>query len=532
MANFGDIYSYQIQVTAAGAAQVQGMTAALAAMASVTVNIGAGSVRTSVQLANMTAAIDNVGYQTTQTVAVLERIETLLGQKIPSASKKGMDGLKQLSSVIFAAVNLMEDAQFGARGLANNLLQIAIIATSKAHPALQAVAAVGTVLATSFGREQIDSFLAWAGILDENLIPKAKEAKDALDEMATAGGRVAKALSAESGKIQEAGAEYAKLIDDLSAESEGKLVQAALSTKGADRRIADLEYEIKKAQHELNNNVGPLEFFRASKLRESISGYLDEINKVRAESMKAAQAEIDQLIANASKGSEEAKKKLIGLAGSVGTPELLEYAAALWKTTDEAKRSAAEVEKVAKARERLIEQLKEQKKKQDDLMKAEAAAAEENAQRLLRAWELEKQIQAEKDRAAADRLGHRGDVQANAFRDMLAPQIQAMLADAAGRGMDANDAKIAVAGMATQAMMQSGVKPLDAGNAARKLVEEQAGFVDQLVANMDAVLGMLVGQERRGTWARRQAAIQANQLRAMQLRMPQDPWRNNRAGWP
>jgi hypothetical protein len=160
MANFGDIYSYQIQVTAAGAAQVQGMTAALAAMASVTVNIGAGSVRTSVQLANMTAAIDNVGYQTTQTVAVLERIETLLGQKIPSASKKGMDGLKQLSSVIFAAANLMEDAQFGARGLANNLLQIAIVATSKAHPALQAVATVSTMLATSFSQEQIDSFLA------------------------------------------------------------------------------------------------------------------------------------------------------------------------------------------------------------------------------------------------------------------------------------------------------------------------------------------------------------------------------------
>lgn len=527
MANYGDNYSYQIQIGANGIQDAKAASAAVRDLGESADMAGRRAANSAIAFAQMQASLDEIALHSRMTSAALNDVTMSVGTRLPAGAKRAGDGMGNLSNILFIGAGAMEDAQFGARALGNNLVQLAAMATMRAHPAIAAVATIGTVVATVFGKDMINSALAYVGILDENLIPKTKEQTAVLESMATAAGRVADRLKADSAEVQKAGRDIAQGMDDMSSQGKGDLIQRLIPDKIPENRmrvLKDLKDQLEGTLAGMPT-TGFLDFGEHSRkaVEKRLADTLEAMRKVRVDAEQAATAQITGLQAEAARGSETAKQKLIEMAKAVGTQEMLAYADAVFKTTRAYKEWAAQGEKNKQV-------LEDQGKAQDELMKKGAAAAEEQAQRLLEAWEKEKKIQAERDEAAAKRFGGKADVQANAFRGALSPQIQAMLADAAGRGMDPGAARAAVMGQASQAMQRSGVNPMEASAAAAKLVEEQSAFVEQMVANLDAVLGMLVGQERVGTWGRKQAAIQANQLRAMQLRMPQDPWRNNRGG--
>lgn len=165
------------------------------------------------------------------------------------------------------------------------------------------------------------------------------------------------------------------------------------------------------------------------------------------------------------------------------------------------------------------EALKEQAKAQDEA----ADAANRRTQELIQQAQVEANAREARQSEEANR-------QAQAFAPFLSDQIRGQLAGMETQGVHHGMAQNLAFQQAYGTMRRAGVGDQAAVDAAYKLVAEQNAVVQQVAANVDAMLGLFVGAQREGTVARRMAEVQARNVRRAQIwQQSMSPRRNNRA---
>jgi hypothetical protein len=521
--NFGDIYSYRIDISAntTGAKQATAATQQLS-----------DSQRRAAQAAYMSSDAFKQVASSAKTAAVAVSAAGVAAAQAAGAGagagfsggaggRFGGSGFGGLANAMAAVAVLADDLQYGSRNVANNLIFLGSVAP---HPALKTLGVTAGLL-TSLFHKQIDEALG-LGVAYKEASGKADEFKRALaginpvlDEL----------IAKQAGTDKSRGALIDAIIGDQDL-MRRELDAAVAEVGNAGEAAVD---RIRQAVQSGGHVAGFGEFMRT--LWSGVfGGGLEEqaaerVKDVVNQQVDAAKKQLDLLEQNASKNNASLVE-YIALLRKVDEANqdaaMLDQADALERQTEEFAQAAAKadlftikVEQAALANKKLADAEKELNDELADSiqkMEQEAQKAEEVAQRKLEA----------KQREA-------GDLQANAFRDQLSGGIQNVMRQVLLGGGSLEQGKDEAFRQAFAMMQRAGVGFGDALAGAKNLVDEQAELMRQFVANIDALIGLQVAQQRQGTWGRRMADIQGQQIRQMALRNGNaDVWRNNRRGWP
>ena len=413
--------------------------------------------------------------------------------------------LGNAGAAVFQLANLMEDAQFGARALGNNVGML-VSTLGGFSPVAMAVGGVLQVLTAVF-KDQIDAMLAEWGVLDKNLIPKTKEAEAAMDSMATATERVTDALKQQSGQVREAGQIVAKEFDNLSVESQNLLRQALLGQGGGTRETKVFEKRLQDAKDFVESQAKKGLRIDQSVIRKAE----DELIESRKRQWEGTTKELDRLLGEVAKGSNEARLELAQLAVMAGGPELNRFAANLRDAADGLDVAKKKVEELAAEEEKLTQSLIDQGKANEEYTREVVRQADERA----RAVEEEERRKAEAARQA--RLDERTKLAVQSFGPMIGQQIGAFLQNAAANGVDPQQAQAQAIDNTMQFLMRAGLDVKTAGSTAQALVEDQSKMIEQLVWGVDAMVGMMREQLSHTRFNRNVIDRSLNDIRRLQI---------------
>jgi hypothetical protein len=471
-----------------------------------------------------------------------ERIEEL-GLAIQStdrASRGAGTAFANMAGGLGQFANLVEDAQFGARAITNNLGGV-IMALGGFTPVSIAAGGAVQLLSVAF-RDQIDTFLEWVGILDENLTPSAKKTKEEVEGITKAveGLRdVAPMMEGTAAALKNAFTGTLGGLDDQAIVNKLLINNETLKgdLKQAEGQVADAGAQLRDRLLTTVQDRGHLAAFSEFVGQVLFGGDLSEeaekgLNEARERQVKLAKDGFIALVkaaATSDEKLEELVKRLRDIGEATGDLDAFKQADALEKLTERYAKATAKADlfriatdKNADAAKKLTDELAKQGEENERLTKKLDEEADKRIEAAQREAEAKAKIrEAEQNQDAG--------VTANAFRGLLGGRIDAGMSAMMGRGATLDQAKQAAFVDTFNQMRRAGVGDVDAANAAERLVSEQAAMLEQLTANMDAMLGLFEAQFRDGTVARRQAEIQAQRIRQFQLmQRAQNPWRNNR----
>lgn len=147
-------------------------------------------------------------------------------EQTAAAARSSAGGFANAGNAVFQLTNLMEDAQFGARGLQNNVGQL-IATMGGFSPLAMAAAGAGTILVGVF-RDTIDSALEASGILDENLAKGLDKAKEKTDALAEAQKSLLATLPNVTAGIKDQVAAVGELAKKIEGTTASKLIEDAI----------------------------------------------------------------------------------------------------------------------------------------------------------------------------------------------------------------------------------------------------------------------------------------------------------------
>lgn len=435
---------------------------------------------------------------------------------------------------------LAEDAQFGVRGLANNV-PILISALGGFSPQAQLAAGASSLLLIAF-RDQIEAGLEWAGVLDENVVKGLHKGEEATlrwteklaklrEEFEDAG----KPAKDQAGAITQAFEDAGK-----AAEAEVARMIGALGDPEIDRKREELEEKLGRLAEGIRReqeNPDIASFGVLRQLKAALADTDKALKELEGEGVKA----LEKLKREAVQ-SDEALARLAGAARAAGEAGLAD---ALRDATDAAKKLKEANEATAKqaeedARKAEAEEAKRKQRHEAELERKqrEAEAAEEKAEReaeaeeeaqdrMLRAIDnaRKQQERLELDEATQRVLGALG----GRFDQGISAALQSRtLAGQELGAVGVSGATDDVAGQVVRRLVRSGVGLDAARGAARQLVEEQAGAIQAVIDSNNLTHNLLVeALNGQGQLARIQ-----QQHRERQLRLQRQAEQNRRAMAP
>lgn len=491
MSQFGDTYSYKIDVSASGVNDAQ----------------------------RFADAVNDVGQKTEAAGRKAAQSSRMFGE-LANVATGSRAAMAQFAQTLSAFAVMADDVVYGSKNIANNLIAIGMMAPD---PRVKVFTTTVGLLTAAF-HEQIDVALEYVGVLDERVTRSVDTANKAM------AGWVAR-FGGQTGEVAAAAKSIDEVFQGIGDAGRKSLVDTMLGEGAGMEAIDNIRNEMRA--------LGQGGFFApllgmlgiATGKTEALQKRLDEAIRGRAGQVKA---EVEKMMADAAGGDDAAIQRLADLARRSGLPEMADAlernTTAFGQLNARAEEFVAKVEKMRAAEERAKETGADWLKRkirdlQDAVKAAQRAAAEE--------VKIEKEKQDFLESLAKKEWERKQDVNANAFRQQLAPGIASTIFGAMGRGATQEQAEGLAINQAASVMQNAGMNGMQAVSTAMKLVQEQMEWIQQQNANMDALLGLMVGQFRANTMGRRQAAAQANQIRRMQLMQnAQNPWMTNRPGWP
>jgi hypothetical protein len=317
-----------------------------------------------------------------------------------TASKQGF---ANAGNAVFQMANLMEDAQFGARGLANN---IGMLAGSmfNFHPIAMAVGGVLQVLTAVF-KDQIDAVLAQAGILDENLVKGMDKAKDATEGLADAQKNLLATMPGVTVGIKDQVQQIGELLKALDGTQARRLMeQGALDETGyRSRDVADALKQVEAMREEVRkvDVPGPERDRQVSERMTWLRAAEKKLAEITADRQQFAQDRVARQIAAAGSSDQAAldqAQRLRNLSEKTGNEDLANMAGALERLTQTFRDFETQAaDQAAGARGRI-----QQQERDRQLVEALLSQGDDNKEASDRLVErLEKDAQAEREKAAA-----------------------------------------------------------------------------------------------------------------------------------
>lgn len=527
MADFGDIYSYRIDVSADTSGAVAA-TQATQAYAAATEMATAVTQAQTVAATAATAATTRQASATRQAAAAAQAAAGS-GYNGGAGGRFGGTGFAGLANALAGVAVLADDLQYGSRNIANNLIFLGSVAP---HPALKTLGVTAGLL-TSIFHKQIDAALG-LGMAYQKDTEAAKQFELSLSGVDT---------------------KLSSLLTSVQMASQGGQGKPGKSI--VDAILGDSDYlrnELENAKRELTEamTAKPVDLVGLDPMGTGAGGRVVEGTRKNAAAISAATAKVAEIqkqqseraIADWNKQIEAASRSEEGLQDLVQRLRQLGEAqgnAGMLDMADALERQSEAFAKMDAKAHRFVAGQREQVKVQKDLDEWTKKAQRNNEELIRQEEELirkrERKVELLRQEAQAEaqiremKQEEMAGVQANAFRDMIGGDMQMIMRNAVAGGATQDQAQRMAFERAFAFLRRSGLNDVNAANTAAKLAEEQGAAMQQMIANMDAMLGAMVGMQRQNTWARRMAALQANQIRQMTLRN-QPGWGNNRPGWP
>jgi murein DD-endopeptidase MepM/ murein hydrolase activator NlpD len=427
--------------------------------------------------------LDAVTQAMREETAAAGRLKTELGdQGIAGAAEKGRAGLDKFASAMMQVGVLYDDIQYGSKNVANNLFAIGMAIP---EPRLRLFMTTLGFLTAAF-HKQIDAGLAWAGVLDENVVKGLDNGKAATDKLTASVAGLDEKL--------KAAAESSRELDDAEKERRENLAKALTAPSQAQSNDAT------QAQAILNTmGGGRFDGFVRDLITKNISGSIDPnspAGKVAiARQTNAMQAGVVGGDAAQARGLLDMMARMPAILAkwNVDMPAPMAAGFGAGQKTDAQIAKEADEARAAKIREDLAKEEEAKRKAEEDRRKAEAKAAD----------------------AAAKAEEDRFDMVRDEF-DPAASEIEkAGLGDGATPEAIASDVyEMARAGGAS---MDDALRL--AAETFKEMATEQTAAINQFTVQVQQAA-------REAAMARQRAA------RALQMQNQMNPWNNNRPGWP
>lgn len=432
-----------------------------------------------------------------------------------AAQKRMADETRAASSRAGQAIGqlayIMDDAAYGARGLRNQIIPLST-SLFGFGPAAAAAGLAGTVLVGVFSK-QIDRVLAYAGVLDENLVKGMEKGEKATNQFKESVESLNKAFEDSPRATREMAASIATMFDDAGREvTEGivKLIDAA-SNPNFDVAFESAKKRLEKQIAEVAQAAavdGP-DFLAQGQLMR-LEGELRKLEEARGKQIEEARDKLLELQKAAVEGDQGAivdlYEKAMEAFGRTGDQAFSDLAQSLFEQTEEFRRAEhaagrlnAKIEERVKAEERLA---REQKERWEE---GERARQEEIAG-IFEQMRVEQQAEdARKERVRARREEEaRGRLDANTRRvvEAFGPAAQQGISNVVQAGLN-RGASPEQAGMQAFAQLSAwlermGVEAGAAGQAARQMVDEQLPGFQRMVDAWNAQ-GMMMRDALRNT---------------------------------
>lgn len=462
MPNFGDNYTYSVQFDANGIGDVQ----------------------------QATAALDQLGGAAKRSAKDVSTSATAMG-------RGGLFAAQNLSQLTY----VIDDVQYGVRGLMN---QIPMISTALLGFGTAGAAAglAGTVLAGVF-REQIDGALAYAGVLDENVVKGLNKGKESTEEYA-------ESLSLLKGVLVDTTEAQRSFLDALRGESlQGDTLDAALVSllgaagpmgnafQVARKSVADLEAEfaalverakagqvmpevVAQAAARLEDARKAVVVLEAD-LAKLVGGSVEQLKKQLEQGGDAAEAVLQRLEALPNKGPDAVKaiESIRDALRQVRVDNIAKGMADAAKLNDEMDAFADAILEGEEAIEDRMDAIREEYRVFGEALRGEVE--------LVREAEAEKKRIRDAARMDRQQAEARANLDANAqraiaaFGPMLSGQIGAGLRRGVMGGASPEQAGMAVFADLSRLLQRAGVEGGAADQAARQLVDEQMRQVQAMV---------------------------------------------------
>jgi hypothetical protein len=496
MAIFGDRYSYRIDVDLNGIRNVDDLNRAMDRLRRAQELVALRFQKGRIDAEAARKATARYAERLTELESVSKRVAVAKGG-MNAASNRAAQSLTQLTFVV-------DDAQYGMRGLMN---QLPMIATGLFGfgPAGAAAGLAFTILAGVF-RENIDEMLAWAGVLDENVVKgldkaekKAKEKAELFREHLDA---LTEAFSDAPKPTKEMAANVSQVFDDAGRAATDGIVavldaadnpRAQAAFEQARKAIQDRLRELTEASDAIIARGGDDSFLIGQFIGlDRQLKKLEEGNKARIE---ASRKRLEALQKAAIGGDRAAIDRLAELSKQAGFAGL---ATDIKDVTDRLKEAEAESDEFADA---ILQHEKDIAKAQTDRWKAGEEAREQEVQDQLELMRLEHEREQQRQARVAQR--RIDEAQARALErldedtkravETFGPQLQGMIAEhfqvALRLGASPEQARTgAFRGASDRLERVFGVGRDVAAGAASHLVEQQFGPMQAAVdANNAAV---------------------------------------------
>lgn len=240
--------------------------------------------------------------------ASLDRV----GKAQAGASRQGGMGMGRGGNMGQAAMqfsSFADDIQYGARGIQNNVAG-GIMALG-GYTAAASLAAGATSILIGVFREQIDQGLAWAGILDSNLVKGLDDGTAAADRLTTATERLNEALKSAPTAAREAGQTLGAAFEGGGAEGQSKLARQLIEDGFGASEIEAQREQVGRAKY-LADRTG------SRGAQRGFGAAQDDLQRMLAEREQAAARAVETLIADAAKGDGKAAARLSALARDAG----------------------------------------------------------------------------------------------------------------------------------------------------------------------------------------------------------------------
>lgn len=492
MAIFGDKYSYKIDVDLTGIKEVSELERELARLRreqqQLALEFQKGAI--SAQQARQADAV---------LAAQIRDLEKAY-QAVGGAAGRAAFGAGRFAGNLAQLTYVVDDVQYGVRGLMN---QIPLVTTAMLGfgPAAAAAGLAGTVLAGVF-RKQIDSALAWAGVLDENVVKALDRGKGGTESYSDAIEALKRTLDSAT-EAQQAFAGAIEATDLTGAQIEAALRQLvaqnpAIAAAGRDlgelqRRVAEVQQAVRKAKDE-GDRLGIAGFVAGLFGR----GARRQLEQQQAEYQAALEKGINDLAKTLQQGGDGAEKILEQLEAIPNKgPDVVQAIEAI-------KKSLADV-RAQQLADQMAEAAKQAKEVNDfadaildheqDLLEAQRrrwqeaeAARQEEVRAILEQAALEAQLEQERlarvrnrqEAEARARLDESTRRVVEAFGPLVQGGIQQGLQTGVALGLSPEQA-----GMRVFADLARRLRAAGAGDAsdaaARQLVDEQLGQIQAFV---------------------------------------------------
>jgi hypothetical protein len=527
LANFGDKYTAEVEIQARGTERVDRARDALGRFTKATADAAATAKAAAPAATMMASGLEQVELAAMDTAAAVRAADYHLEMMIHTqrqatvAMNLSRDAGSRLGMGILMVSQAAEDAQFGVRGLMNNIMPLVTTIGGFSPVAVGIGAALQLVVGAN--RELIDGWLAAAGILDENLIPKTKEATAALEEFEAVSKRQTTAQQESGRRAQEAIAEFGGATDtatgaeNLSAAVQGLMLQG----------IED-DPAVKAARRELATRTRATD--RAT----------DPDAMVAAKSMEdAARKGLEAALAGFRTRAEQRAQGMIGGAATGNEAELVsllrtlnenaqffagrgiapELAGGLAGARQGRVLSDRRDEEFAKRMEEEEQRIQEEIRNDEEAAQIEARA-QADAEREAEAARRERErAQEQADREAQRRAGELGGA-AGLHGEMMdggspAALAEQMYEDLRNQGMGVAQAFEMAGRAVTQAQQEVAQAQQENDLAALNLFRQQAEHNREMREQMDWLASELArARGLTGGWARQQQARAMNGLGA------------------